>query len=160
MDPIKKVAIAVIVASLVIGSAFGLITSSSTPTNQKFLITANVILTKSPTSCPNMPTNYTEWAVLHVYANQTNLFLVSMTGLTAKPSLSVTITLDENESSYVYYRQDNITSETVYVPLPDYWSIGEDVILSATYYYGGINPTSPIDYGIGAIPVDDGTVSC
>jgi hypothetical protein len=160
LDSIKKVAIAVILVSVVIGSGFGLIASSSTPKNQQISIRATVIDSKFPVSCPDIPANFSDWVQLRVYANETNLFLVSMTALTARPAITLTITLNENESSYVYYHRNNNTLETLSVPILPYWSVGEDIDLSVTYYYGGANPSAPTVYTIPSIPVTSGNLTC
>jgi len=160
LDQIKKIALVVIVASIVIGSAFGLLASSTTPKNQQFLISATIVSLEKESSCPNIPANFTIWTELHVHANETNLILVSLTALTTNPTISLTITLDSNKSAYVFYRQVNSTYENIFVPLPNYYPVGTDIILSANYYYGGDNPTTPVQYAIGAIPVRNGTLSC
>jgi hypothetical protein len=157
---IRKIAIIVILISVAIGSAFGLIASSSTPRNQQVKISATIISLSVPASCPNVPKNYSNWIQLYVYGNQTNLVLESLTALTPKPDISLTISLNSNESSFVYYRKDNNTQETVSVPGLPFWSIGEDVDLSVTYYYTGANPNSPTVFTVGSIPVKSGNLTC
>lgn len=160
MDSVKKVAIAVILVSVVIGSAFGLIASSNTPKNQQITISASVISSKFPVSCPNIPGNYSNWVQLRVNGNQTNLVLESMTALTPHPSISLTISLNENESSFVYYHRNSSSIETLSVPIVPYWTIGEDVDLSVTYFYGGNNPSGPTVDTIPATKVIGGNFTC
>jgi hypothetical protein len=160
LNSIKKIAIVVILVSVVIGSAFGLIASSSTPKNQQVSITARVISLNDDASCPNVPGNYSNWVQLQVNGNQTNLVLESLTALTPKPDISLTISLNSNESSFVYYDRNNSTSETISVPGLPYWAIGEDVDLTVTYYYGGTNPSGPTVLTVGSIPVKSGNLTC
>lgn len=142
-----------IVASVVIGSAFGLIATSTTTKYHEISISASVLSTGVPVGCPPIPSNFSSWAQLDVNANQTDLNLVSLTALTALPSISLTISLNETSSTYVYYHKYNITMETVTVPLPDYWKPGQDVDLTVNYYYSGANPTPPQDYPVGPVKV-------
>jgi hypothetical protein len=160
LGPIKKVAIAVILISVVIGSVFGLLASSTTPKSQQILITAKLISLKTLATCPSIPENYSDWVQLQVYANQTNLVLESLTALTPRPYISLTITLNSNESSFVYYHRNNSTLETVSIPIVPYWTVGEVVDLSVTYYYGGNNPSGPTVFTVPPVAVRDGNLTC
>jgi hypothetical protein len=156
----RKIAIAVLLFAVAIGSAFGLIASSSTPRNQQVQITASIISLKNPAACPDIPVNSTNWIELNVYGNQTNLVLESLTALTPKPDISLTMSLNANESSYVYYHTRSLTEETVSVPGLAFWNIGEDVDLTVTYYYGGSNPSGPTVFTVGSVPVKSGNLTC
>lgn len=160
MNSIKKIALVIIVGSIVIGSAFGLITTSNSTTNHQISIDASVITTKVPTTCGSIPANFSNWVQLHVKANQTDLQLVSLIVVTPPPSISLTMPLNQSSSAYVYYHRFNSTQEDVSVPMPDYWKPGQDVYLSVNYYYNGPNPTAETVYTIGARAVNSTTLSC
>lgn len=160
MNSFKWAAIAIILASLVIGSTFGLIASSNPTRNRNIMVTADIVSSDMPTSCHGIPADFTNWVQLHVHANQTGLNLVSLTALTPLPSISITISLNDSSSLYVYYHHYNETYEMVTVPIPNYWKPGQDVDLSVNYYYSGLNPTPPTDYTIGAVLVNSTTLSC
>lgn len=158
MDTVKKVALIVVVASIVVGSAFGLFASSGTHTSRAISIRASAITLNSPMSCPAVPANFSTWIQLGVYANRTNLMLVSLTVIGASPS--ITLNMDLNKTAYAYYHAYNDTYETISIPMPQYWSPGTDVDVSVTYYYTDLNPTAPTAYAIGYIPVENGNLTC
>ncbi len=161
MNVVEKVAIVVIVGSIVIGSVFGLIVTSNTTKNHQLAIDAIVISTDAPTTCGNVPANFTNWAQLHVSGNQTNLQLVSLTVVTPAPSFTLIIPLNSTSSAYVYYHRFNATQEDISVPLPNYWKPGSDVDLTVSYYYNGVNPTAETAYTIGTRSVtSNATLTC
>lgn len=153
MNVVEKVAIVVIVGSIVIGSAFGIFVTSNTTKNHQLAIDATVISTQMSTTCGSIPANFTNWVQLHVSANQTNLQLVSLIVITPAPSITLTMPLNSTSSAYVYYHRFNATSEDISVPMPNYWKPGQGVDLSVTYYYNGLNPTAVTVYTIGDRPV-------
>jgi hypothetical protein len=161
MNIVEKVAIVVIVGSIVIGSAFGIFVTSNTTKNQQLAIDAIVIAAQVPTTCGNIPANFTNWVQLHVSANQTNLQLVSLTVVTPAPIITLIIPLNSTSFAYVYYHRFNATLEDISVPMPDYWKPGQGVDLSVSYYYSGANPTAETVYTIGDRPVtSNATLSC
>jgi hypothetical protein len=161
LNVVSKVAIIVIVGSIVIGSAFGIFVTSNTTKNHSIAIDAMVISTPSPTTCGKIPANFTNWVQLYVFANQTDLQLISLTVVTPTPSISLQLPLNSTQSAYVYYHRYNVTQEDITVPLPNYWKPGDDLDLSVNYYYIGPNPTAQTVFTIGSRPITaNATLSC
>lgn len=155
MEKIKKLALVVIIISIIIGSAFGLLASSNEAPNRVVRITANAFQTRSAFSCGGIPANFSNWMILQIHANQTFLNLISITALSSAPS--ITIDMDLNKTSYVFYHTYNTTFETLTVPLPAYWPVGEDLEVSVNYYYTG---STPIADNVGSVPMVKGNVTC
>ncbi len=149
-----KIAIVVIVSSILIGSMLGLLVRSDQPPNQVFSFGAEITHTPSPIGCPGIPQNYSNWLEILVMGNRTGMNFVLTTVFS---SSQIRIDLPLNKSSFAFYNAVNSTFEKIDVPLPNYFNSGESPEISVNYYITGYAITT---YVIGPTPIKLSTFVC
>jgi hypothetical protein len=146
---VKKIALAVIVASIAVGAVFGLLVQSAASPSRTITFDASIDYSPSGFICPNIG-NYTEWLQIFVSGNRTGLNLNTVTVLDPGTRITLTMPLNMTSSEFVAYDEYNQTFEAISVPLPGYWSPRENLDISLSYYFSGLAPS---DYTIGLTPI-------
>ncbi|MDG6995396.1 MAG: hypothetical protein JRN52_05695 [Nitrososphaerota archaeon] len=155
MKAINAVALGVIIFSLALGTALGLLVQGDQPRNQTFSFTASAVYTSSPIHCGVIPKNYSNWLVIGVVGNRTGINFQTATIFT--PGLNIRLDIPLNRTAYVDYRVVNSSYESIIVPLPNYFDQGNGLSLSISYYISGYAPTSQT---LLETPLLAGSLSC
>ena len=136
-----KIGIAVVIISIVLGSAAGLLVQESQPADQVFTFTAEGFSLSSPVGCPNIPNNFTTWLQILVIGNRTNMNFVS-TEVFSQGQAQLNLPLNQSQTAFVYYNQVNTTLEKIDIPLASYFSAGDSVDVGVNYFITGFAPAT------------------
>ncbi len=149
----KTLAIIVLVASVIVGSAFGLLVNSVSPPGQVFAIKVVTVHTYPALSCQTIPGEYANWMVIEVLQNRTGINFVSVTALYQNFRTDSPL----NGTAYAYYHSVNSTYETITVPMAGYFAVGENIVIAISYYIVGYSPTI---YNAGSVQLLPGNMTC
>jgi len=155
LNNIKKIALVVIVISIVFGSVLGLLVQSDTPPGRAPTFSASIIHTSTAQACQQIPRNFSNWLVLTIDGNRSGLNFISATIYSSSSNIRLQMPL--NTTAFAYIKSANATFETMIVPLPNYWVPGDNLVISLSYYVAGF---TPITYDIGPVPVLAGKIPC
>ncbi len=151
----KRIIIIIIVISVIIGSLFGILIQTAQPPNQVYYFSASAIHTSSQVSCPGIVGNYTDWLEINVIGNRTG-FNFERVSIFA-PGSSIAVEVPLNLTAYVYFKPINSTFESLFVALPNYWTAGQSLDASVTFFISGFNSQTQ---DLVQIPLRLGTLSC
>ncbi len=155
MEAWKKIALGVVAFSVIIGSVFGVLVQPEKPLSQIFSFTDQAVQTATPSSCGQIPQNYTDWLEINVLGNRTgiNFQRVDVFG----EGTDITLTIPLNLTAYAFFHPMNGSLEILYVPLPNYWSLGINLEVAVSYYITGYTPATQ---NLNPVPLLIGKVSC
>ena len=155
MKAINVVALGVIIFSLALGTALGLLVQGDQPRNQYFQFTTSAVNPSSPVQCGTIPKNYSNWLLIGVVGNRTGINFQTATIFT--PGLNIRLDIPLNRTAYAAYKVVNSSYEEIVVPLPSYFNQGDVLSLSISYYISGFAPTSQT---LTEAPILAGNLSC
>ena len=155
MKAINVLALGVIIFSLALGTALGLLVQGDQPRNQYFEFKTSAIYTSPAVQCGTIPKNYSNWLVIGVVGNRTGINFQTATVFT--PGLNIRLDIPLNRTAYAAYRVVNSTYEEIIIPLPSYFDQGDVLSLSISYYISGFAPTSQT---LAEAPILAGRLSC
>lgn len=150
-----KIAIAVVIISIVLGTAAGLLVQENQPRDQVFTFKANGVHTSSPVGCPNIPQNFTNWLQILVIGNRTGINFLSTEVFSQSPPIQLNLPL--NETAFAYSNPVNSTLEKIDVPIAGYFDAGENIEVSVNYFITGYTPAS---FTIGKTAIVTSDFSC
>lgn len=151
-----KIALAIVIVSVMLGTAAGLLVQEGQPRDQVFTFTAKGFNEFSAVSCPNVPRNFTNWLQILVLGNRTGMDFISTEIFSQSPQVQLNLPL--NQTAFVYYNQVNSSLEKIDVPLASYFSAGDVIDVSVNYFISGYTPTT---FTIGPrIPIVSSDFSC
>ncbi|MGI0084828.1 MAG: hypothetical protein ACREBQ_07085 [Nitrososphaerales archaeon] len=154
MKTAYKIGMAVVVISIMLGTAAGLLVQETHPADQVFTFRAKGFSLPSSTGCPNIPHNFTTWLQILVLGNRTNMNFVS-TEVFSQGQAQLNLAL--NQTEYVYYNPINGTVERIDVPLAAYFNAGDSVDVSVNYFISGYTPAT---FTIGTTLIASSGFSC
>ena len=155
MNLIKLVTIAVLVFSVAIGSAFGLLIPSDQPQGQVYSFGSFAVHTSNPSQCYPDPKNYSSWVGIEVLGNRTGMNFQSLNVYSAGYNIKIDLPL--NRTSFATIKPTNSSFETIYVPLPNYFNAGDVIQMSITFFISGYPPSSA---ALPEAPILDGQLHC
>lgn len=155
MKVINAVALGVIISSLALGAALGLLVQGDQRRNQTFELTASAIYTASPVQCGSIPKSYSNWLVVGVAGNRTSVNFQTVTIFT--PGLNIRLDIPLNRTAFAVYRVVNSSFESIIVPLPNYFQQTDVLSISISYYITGYAPNSQT---LPETPILAGSLSC
>lgn len=155
MKKFSVVALVVIIISIALGTALGLLVQNDQPRNQHFSFTDSALHTPNPIQCDSIPKNYTNWLVISVLGNRTGINFQTVTVYAI--GLDIRLDIPLNRTAFSTYNAVNSTYETIIAPLPSYFDSSEVLSVSISYYIAGFTPTSET---LPETPILDGNLSC
>ena len=155
MKRISIFAIVILILAVLLGATFGLLVKSDQPPNQIFSFNAFAVHTANPVSCSTIPQAYTDWLGINVVGNRTGMSFQLVTVYAT--GLSIRIDLPLNATAFAEYKITNSTLETIFVPLPNYFSQGTVLTLELSYSIDSYPPTSVT---LTETPITQGTPNC
>ncbi len=149
-----KIAIVVVIISIVLGTVAGLLVQENQPRDQVFTFKANGVHTSSTVGCPNIPQNFSNWLQILVIGNRTGINFLS-TEVFSQSQIQLNLPL--NQTAFAYYNPINSTLEKIDVPLAGYFDAGETIEVTVNYFITGYTPAT---FTIGKTAIISSDFSC
>jgi hypothetical protein len=148
-------AIVVVMGSLALGTALGLLVRTSQDSDQVYSFTANAVETPKPIQCGTIPNNFSEWLEINVIGNRTAMSFQSVTIFDTGQESRADLPL--NQTALAEYLATNSTVETIVVPLPSFFDTGDVLSASLTYSIGTFPPQ---EQALTGIPIIQDAPTC